>query len=298
MNKFLDVNELYKRDAKLKKEDVGIIMDWAEKQRHLPKITELQATLALHSCFYRVEAAKNCLDSYFTIRTHCPEIFANSNPQKNPPLKTNMNISFLSVLPEVSPEGYTIFITRLMDTNPENYSPVMGHKIFDMVALLQQHTKGPTNGIMVIMDMKGGVFGHVTKINLSDFKKFMVYLQTAMPIRLMAIHFINVVPFMDKILTLIKPLINKELFEKLHIHSNNDNLYNFIPRECMPSDYGGKGEPLAVLNEKYKQSIYDNQWFFDFQDSMLVDESKRSGPRKNADNLFGFDGTFKKLEVD
>lgn len=50
--------------------------------------------------------------------------------------------------------------------------------------------------------------------------------------------------------------------------------------------------------EKSKKAIYDNQWFYELQDTMVTDESKRIGPRKNADSLFGFDGSFKKLSVD
>lgn len=38
-----------------------------------------------------------------------------------------------------------------------------------------------------------------------------------MPIRLIAVHFINVVPFMDKILALVKPFINKDMFQKVFL---------------------------------------------------------------------------------
>lgn len=54
---------------------------------------------------------------------------------------------------------------------------------------------------------------------------------------------------------------------------------------------------ISIL-ENSKKAIYDNQWFYEFQDTMVTDESKRIGPRKNADSLFGFDGSFKKLSVD
>lgn len=37
--------------------------------------TELEAIIFLHACNYSVEKAKTCMDTYFTVRTHCPEFF-------------------------------------------------------------------------------------------------------------------------------------------------------------------------------------------------------------------------------
>lgn len=298
MDKLLDVNKLYEEDPKLKRDDVELLLTWCQQQRHFPKVIELQAALALHACFYSIEQAKSCIENYFTIRTMVPEFFSGYNPDKEPLLKEAMQTQLLTFLPEKTSEGYRILLTGLRDTNPDVYNPQVGSKIVDMQVMRVIHTEGPGNGIVLILDMKGGVFGHVTKLNLSEFKKFLVYLQTALPVRLMAIHYINVVPFMDKILALVKPFINKEMFQKLIIHTNNENLYKYIPKEAMPIEYGGKAESVDILYEKSRNSIYEYQWFYDYQETNVVNESKRIGPRKNADSLFGFDGTFKKLEVD
>lgn len=37
---------------------------------------ELEAIIFLHACYYSVEKAKTCMDTYHTTRTHCPEFFA------------------------------------------------------------------------------------------------------------------------------------------------------------------------------------------------------------------------------
>ncbi|CAG9770356.1 unnamed protein product [Ceutorhynchus assimilis] len=298
MDRCLDVNKLYAEDPKLKKDDVEVLMIWCQQQRHFPQVAELQVALALHACFYSVEQAKNCLENYFTIRTMCPELFQGGNPSKDPALRQEMNVSLLGILPKKTKEGYTVILTKLIDTNPNLYNPQTDSKLFDMHVMRHVHVEGPANGFVGILDMKGGVFGHITKLNLSEYKKFLVYLQTAMPIRLMAIHFINPVPFMDKLMAILKPFINKEMFEKIHIHSNINNFYKYVPQEILPTDYGGNEESVAIQHEIYKKAMFDNQWFFDFQDTMVVDEKKRIGPRKNADSLFGFDGTFKKLTVD
>lgn len=37
---------------------------------------ELEAIVILHSCRNSMEAAKICVDTYFTMRTHCKDFFA------------------------------------------------------------------------------------------------------------------------------------------------------------------------------------------------------------------------------
>ncbi|KAL1501265.1 hypothetical protein ABEB36_006620 [Hypothenemus hampei] len=297
-NNMLDVNTLYEQDQKLKKNEVEMLLEWCKQQRHFPKIMELQAALALHACFYSIEQAKSCLEHFFTIRGLCPELLGHANPETNAAFREALNVSFIGILPEKTKEGYVVVLTKLMNTNTEVYNPQIDFKITDMHILRHIHVEGPGNGFVLIIDMKGGVFGHMTKLNLSETKKNMVYLQSALPIRLMYVHFINVVPFMDKLLAVLKPFINKEMFSKLMVHTNNNNLYKYVPLECMPEDYGGKAPSIDILFEKSKQTIYDNKWFYDYHDTMVADESKRIGPRKNVDSLFGFDGTFKKLSVD
>lgn len=70
-------------------------------------------------------------------------------------------------------------LTRLIDLNPDRYNPQMGFKVFDMLMLRHTHLEGPANGVVVVIDMKGGVFGHLTKVNLGEFKKFLIYLQVS-----------------------------------------------------------------------------------------------------------------------
>lgn len=52
---------------------------------------------------------------------------------------------------------------------------------------------------------------HLTRVNLSSIRKFFAYLQDGVPGKLRAIHVLNAVYFIDKILSMIKPFMNAEV---------------------------------------------------------------------------------------
>lgn len=74
----------------------------------------------------------------------------------------------------------------------------------------------------------------------------------------------------------------------------------FIPLEYLPNEVqGGKAGPLKDLSKEQIQMLEDHRaWFLDEQDKMLVNENLRPGKGKSDADLFGVEGTFKKLEID
>nr|XP_023019642.1 alpha-tocopherol transfer protein-like [Leptinotarsa decemlineata] len=260
-------------------------------------LSELQATMFLQSCYYSNELAKYTIDYYFTVKTLCPEIFGNRNP-RDPLIQQAINCVLITPLPKLTPQDELVIFIKMMDFNPDNYNFATQIKCFDMITLLHLHKNGPPKGVLIIMDMKGVVFGHFLKIGVVVMKKFLYYLQEGMPIRLKSLQFFNIVPFMDKLLALMKPFMKKELFDSMVLHTDLDSVYKYIPRDNLPQEYGGSCESLQILQEIYKAQINDNADFFKFQDSQVVNESKRPGKPKSVSDVFGVEGTFKKLEVD
>lgn len=52
--------------------------------------------------------------------------------------------------------------------------------------------------------------------------------------------------------------------EQIHIHSDVETLFKFVPKDIVPRDYGGNELPLKDLNGKYTAS------FIFFIISMLI----------------------------
>ncbi|KAK4878841.1 hypothetical protein RN001_011347 [Aquatica leii] len=293
-----DVENEYAKNKNLRKEDIRALREWADKQPHLPKISELQYILFLQSCYFSIEMTKATIDTFFTVKTLCPEFFANRDPT-DAKFAEHLNVGAYIPLPKTTPEGYRVIFCKVMDSDASKYSFNEQIKNFDMSIMLWMMMEGTAEGLLIVMDMDGITFAHMTKLNVMGLKKFFLYLQEAMPVRLKGLHFINVVPFMDKFMALIKPFMKKELLSVLHLHTDSlDSLHKYVPQDCLPSNFGGKAAPIVQLHEQVKTKLCQNADFFKMDEKQLVDESKRMGKPKSANDIFGTEGSFKKLDID
>lgn len=124
---------------------------------------------------------------------------------------------------------------------------------------------------------------------------------------------------MDKILALMNPFMKKELTSILYLHSDINEFYKFVPQDMLPQDYGGPLEKISVckgkaycksytisiwvtyrsISELYYQKLLNNRkQMLEFETRHQVNEKLRPGKPKNASNLFGIEGNFKKLDID
>lgn len=73
----------------------------------------------------------------------------------------------------------------------------------------------------------------------------------SLPIRIAGLHFINVIPVMDKLLALVKPFTKNELAQKLFVHETVRGLHGFAPADIFPKDYeGGMEDTMDALSGK------------------------------------------------
>lgn len=83
------------------------------------------------------------------------------------------------------------------------------------------YSRGPSNGLIIIFDMRNIGMRHLLRPRLETLKMFFHYLQDALPAKLEAMHVINCVSFFDMVLTLVKPFMKSEIIQKVRKHFFN-----------------------------------------------------------------------------
>lgn len=276
-----------------------MLKDWSKKQPHLPEMTDSEIALFLHSNYYRIEPTKTTIDTYYTIKTHVPEFFSNRDPVGNKDLRKSFQTVTTSVLEKKTPDGYAILYGRLIDPEPSHYVYNDGMKYLNMILDLWLYSEGTTLGHIILFDMKDVSFGHAARLNPMGLKKYLCFLQEGLPVRLKGFHFMNITPVMDVILNMMKPFMKKELMDMLHTHTNLETLSKFIPIEALPNESGGKAGPIMQLHDNSIKALEANRDYFIVEErTKRVNESLRPGKGKTASDIFGVEGTFKKLDID
>ncbi|XP_069682750.1 retinaldehyde-binding protein 1-like [Periplaneta americana] len=294
----ITAQEELSRNSNLKKENMDYLREWMSKQPHLPSgVTDEQLILFLNCCQHSLEACKQTIEAYYTIRTHAPELFGNRDPQSRE-IQQALSILEVGLMPKMDKDGNLILFGRLsdFDTNKFSYDDLL--KTWFMVQDIILLEKGAVHGFIFAIDMKGLTIGHLARMNLSSIKKYYMYIQDAFPGVVISNQLINASSVTETFMNMSKPFLKKDLVEKIFVHSTMETLYEYIPKEALPKEYGGELESVTHYNKEVRTLLQDYRDWFQKEEKFRVDESKRQGRAKNAGDIFGVEGSFKKLDID
>ena len=242
--------ELREPDADAVAKDVAAIREWLEKQPHLPKDMGKKLTLKrsltvmnkiilfsddgrlrtfLRGCKFSLEKVKQKLDMYYTMRTAIPEFFSNRDIDR-PELAEIMDIADMPPLPGLTPKGYRVSCLRAVDRENMPSNVADGMKLALMIGDIRlfEELVG-VGGDVYILDASVATPTHFAKFTPALVKKFLVCVQEAYPVKLKEVHVINISPLVDTIVSFVKPFLKEKIRERIHIHSNIEDLYKFVP---------------------------------------------------------------------
>lgn len=245
--------------------NIEAIQEWLEIIGTIPKMSDEQVAIFLLACKNDVEATKKCIVCYFKYKAAAPEIFANRDIDGEE-MDDTFNVTTMAIMPHRTKDNYAVFLATLKDTAYSNFN------IDSQVKLLYLYLdyilyENPPAGFIIVINIKGVGLMHITRLKLQTVRKFFQFLQEALPTQLKQIHVLNTSYVFDKIIMVLKPFMNKELFDLIVTHPPNMNMDEFfekyVPADLLPSDYGGNLPNLEQLSEETKLSAQKLKHYFE-----------------------------------
>ncbi|GLV36821.1 uncharacterized protein CBL_02344 [Carabus blaptoides fortunei] len=279
--------------------DLETIKEWLRKQPHLPDAwDDARIMTYLRGCKFSLEKTKRKLDMYFTMKTAVPEFFADRDITKKN-LQDIVTIANVPALPGLTPEGRRVIIFRGLDKDIPTPNIADGMKVILMIGDVRLAAEEVgVAGDVYILDASVATANHLSKVTPGLVKKFLVCVQEAYPVKLKEVHVVNVSPIVDTIINFVKPFLKEKIKNRIFVHSTLESLQKYVPKDVLPEEYGGNAGKIQEYHDQWIKKLEDYLPWFQSQEDVKADESKRPGKPTNYEDLFGMEGSFRQLSID
>jgi len=279
-------------------QDLEIIKNWISKSPHLHSIKQDDEFLKmfLRGCKFSLEKTKEKLDFFFTVRGNLPTWFDNWDPRNI--IKAGIYIP----LPGYDKHGRKVIVMRggLSDPNTMKKEDEFKASGMLMESALNGDKQAVIRGIVLLQDLEGMTLSHALAVSPAVMKKAMTVWQDAYPSRPKALHFLNMPSAMESVFKMAQGFQNEKMRARNHVHPVGDysKVQEDLGLEVLPTDFGGTNVSLSELRDYWIDQMERNRDWLMEQSKYKTDESKRPGKPKSHADLFGIEGSFRKLEID
>lgn len=225
---------------------------------------------------FDVDAAKKLFVLNLETRKKHPELFKNRDVLSDE-FQTAMEVYRCVGLRKNTKDNHKVTVFKLNITDPSKFSYVdITRMIIAMLdcRLVYCDENELINGEVSLVDVSHFSFRHFPKVvtHLGLLKAYLHYAQEAAPVRIVQTHFINCSWVVNKLMSYIKPLLRKEVSETLIFHSSLESLYEYIPKDILPVDFGGTAEPLNELYMKVKEVFERHRDYLACDDNWKIED--------------------------
>ncbi|XP_030375529.1 alpha-tocopherol transfer protein [Scaptodrosophila lebanonensis] len=283
-------------------DDIAALRTWIEQQPHLKARTDDQFLVTfLRGCKYSLEKAKAKIDRFYTLRTRYPDYFTGHNVNVDELIKI-FRLGVIIYLPQpLKDNGPRVGIMRMAAYNPDEYNFSEINRAAQMMQqiVLNEDDEAIVNGVVHIMDLANIKAGHLLQMTPSLAKKLTVYQEEGVPLRPKGGHFINTPGGFDKVFNFVRPMLSEKQRNRMYMHGSNWNaLFEQIPQKYLPIEYGGENGSIPEIIKSWEERILAMKDYYVEENNYGTDEKLRPGKPVDFENLFGLEGSFRKLNVD
>ncbi|KAK8375026.1 hypothetical protein O3P69_017775 [Scylla paramamosain] len=292
-----EINEVPERRAA----DIEHIRDWLKHQPHInARMDDWTILRFLRGCKFSLERTKEKLDMFYTCKTLCPEWYKNRDPQDKK-MRAILELGVVLPLQGYDPMGRKVLFCRwgIFDPKEVTMDELIKSTSMIMDVLMDEDEQTSLVGINMLGDCTGLTFSHAIAFTPAHAKKSMVMWQDGYPMRPKGLNYINTPAAFDTVFNIFRSFMKEKMKKRVHIHgSDMESLYKQVPREMLPVEYGGTNGTVEEIKNYWLQRLDARRDWLLEDEKYCVDESKRPGKPKTSAELFGIEGSFRKLDVD
>ncbi|CAB3245648.1 unnamed protein product [Arctia plantaginis] len=280
------------------KQDIKQFDDWIQKQSHFRTKNfdpEFLERLLIYNKGH-IERAKKKFDKLCTCLNLMPDYLIGLDPKHEFIPLFEVFESFL--LPMPTDENYRVVFIVATGREHEDYQLIHFYRYL-FVIIYYFLTHDYCQGFEIVSDIRKITAKTITTINPMVLHKGLMLLTDCLGQRIKKIHFFNNSKFFEAVLFLTKQALSAKLKERIVVHSDYEGLYNHIPKEHVPKDYGGDALSVKELTDNLRKELSSDEHiaYLKFMEQAATDESCRL-PCAFNEEYSGMPGSFKSLTVD
>ncbi|CAH0726585.1 unnamed protein product, partial [Brenthis ino] len=272
--------------------DINDLRRWFEKQPHLAAIKPCDQWLVafLRGDNYSLEKTKKTLDMCYTLRTTVPEIFQNRDPF-DPIIQEILKLGvFLPLTITKADDSCRVCLQRLGAFDPSKYRFIDLMKTIFMIVdiLILEDDNFVIAGEDLLVDLKGVGIRTFSQWTPSMAKKVITIFEKALPIRMKSSHILHAPYGFKAAYTLLRFFLSEELKKRFYVYSQQfDAMYEVIPRNILPKEYGGENGSVQQLTDYWKEKVESYRDWYRREEHVRSEESLRPATLNTIQTLFG-----------
>ncbi|XP_065082761.1 retinaldehyde-binding protein 1-like [Ochlerotatus camptorhynchus] len=295
--------EELRETPQIKEQALAQLRDWIAKH---PAIKSCRTDARFLLKFLRVRkynhvtACEN-LERYLALRQSIPRWFVKLDTFE--PWISDV-IEARPVLPlGYDQSGKFVLLAKFGNFDPKKYTDEHGIRLWTMVYdSYQEEAEVQIAGTSVVFDMKGFTMANLAQWPVNDLKKYLDFSLKTLPIRLKAIHVVNVPKYVVSFIEVIISFFNAKQKSRTHFHKSFDEYTKCNDATVLPKEYDARGRfTLEELKDQLRKRFARYRDVIHAQSTMEIDRSMCKFLRKqiseDADD-FGAEGSFRKMNLD
>ncbi|XP_069680236.1 alpha-tocopherol transfer protein-like [Periplaneta americana] len=280
------------------REAVQMLRDWLELQPHLPHEPDNERLERwIIRCKNSLERAKKSIDLYFTMKSVTPDLMSNWDTTAQW-FKNATSVWYVFPLPELNENDERIVCYGLQNGDPSLYNMDDFFRFTLMTAEIRLCEEYCSSDIYIV-DFGKVTLAHVPKFSLPALRKYEVCAMGGFSVRIKTIYIINAAPHVEVVIAMLKTVFKSKIAARIQVYGNDlTSFYDKIPRKILPQELGGEAGTVAELTGRWTQKLESYQKWFLEREHLKSDETKRPSGATVTSDLFGFEGSFRKLTLD